>query len=104
MEMERIETEHSITFDIHGSLTGTVQSAMHFFESISMALAKCRKDIYIDMRNLMFIDSMAIGMLVGVLLKCNEKGVDAKLINVPDHIKKILESTNLDRAFPSMFG
>ena len=103
MEMERIETEQTITFDIHGSLTGTVQSALHFFESISMALENCAKDILIDMRNLMFIDSMAIGLLVGVLLKCKEKGVFVKLINVPDHIKKLLESTNLDRAFPGMF-
>ena len=88
MEIERIENEKTITFDIHGSLTGTVQSAMHFFESISMALEKCDKDIVIDMKNLMFIDSMAIGLLIGVLLKCNEKGVSAKLINVPEHIKK----------------
>lgn len=103
MAMERIENENTITFDIHGSLTGTVQSAIHFFENISMALEKCEKDILIDMKNLMFIDSMAIGLLVGVLLKCKEKSVSAKLINVPEHIKKVFESANLDKAFPEMF-
>ncbi len=103
MEMERSENENAITFDIHGSLTGTVQSAMHFFESISMTLENCEKDILIDMKKLMFIDSMAIGLLVGILLKCKEKGVSAKLINVPEHIKKVFESANLDRAFPEMF-
>ncbi len=103
MHMERIEDENTITFDVHGSLTGTPQSAAHFFETINLALEKCDKEIVADARNVMFIDSMAIGMLAGMLLKCNEKKVSARLVNVPEQIKNVLLSTNLDKVFPHMF-
>ncbi len=104
MEMERTENEQHITYTISGSLSGAIHSAMHFFETVTSELDVCEKDIHIDLENVMFMDSMAIGLTVGLLLKSNEKSVSVRLAKVPDHLRNLLDSTNIVKVFPEMYA
>ncbi len=64
----------------------------------------CQKDLYINLANVTFMDSMAIGLTVGLLLKSNEKSVNVRLAKVPEHLKKLLDSTNIIKIFPEMYA
>ncbi len=104
MEMERAENEQIITYSISGSLSGAMHSAIHFFETVTSELDVCEKDIHINLENVMFMDSMAIGLTVGLLLKSSEKSVSVRLKNVPEHLRKLLDSTNIIKIFPEMYA
>ena len=54
--------------------------------------------------NVMFMDSMAKGLTVGLLLKGNEKNVKVRLAKMPEHLKKMLDSTNIIKVFPEMYA
>lgn len=104
MEMERTEEEQHITYSISGSLSGALHSALNFFETVTSELDVCEKDIHINLENVMFMDSMAIGLTVGLLLKSNEKSVNVRLAKVPEHLRKLLDSTNIIKIFPKMYA
>lgn len=104
MEMERTEEEQHITYSISGSLSGALHSALNFFETVTSELDVCEKDIHINLENVMFMDSMAIGLTVGLLLKSNEKSVNVRLAKVPEHLRKLLDSTNIIKIFPELYA
>ncbi len=104
MEMERNEEEQRITYTVSGSLSGAKHSALHFFETVTSELDVCEKDVHINLENVMFMDSMAIGLTVGLLLKSNEKNVKVRLANVPEHLRKLLDSTNIIKVFPELYA
>ena len=104
MEMERTEEEQNIIYSVSGSLSGAIHSALNFFETVTSELDVCEKDIHLNLENVMFMDSMAIGLTVGLLLKSNEKSVNVRLAKVPEHLRKLLDSTNIMRVFPEMYA
>jgi anti-anti-sigma factor len=103
MEIRKTETENGILFFIRGSLTGTQKSTMQLFEVVSLSLDKDHKGIVIDLRDTTFIDSMSIGLLVGVLLKAKEKNIELRFQNIPHQIGHILEATKLKKVFPALY-
>jgi anti-anti-sigma factor len=92
-----------IRYSISGSLTGTEKSMIRLFEFISTELDKSVKNIILDIESVTYFDSMSIGLIVGLLLKCKEKEIGFKFENVPDHIRKTLDSTNLKKAYPELY-
>ena len=53
------------------------------------------KLIVLDLNHLEFIDSMGLGTLVRLHLKCKEVGCNLRLDNVGKRIKELLSLTNL---------
>ncbi len=103
MEINKAKTEQGICITIRGSLSGTQNSTVKLFESVSVEIEKDHKQIMLDIENVSYIDSMSIGLLVGVLLKCKERGKDFKFKSVPEHIKNALDSVNLKLIFPELY-
>jgi anti-anti-sigma factor len=103
MEIERKETDKEITFSIYGSLSGKKDSTISLFETISRELENAPKDIIMDIENTSLVDSIAIGLLVGILIKCKKHNIKFKFINVPPYIYKALESTHLISVFPDFY-
>jgi len=103
MESERIVTDANTTFKIRGALSGTVKSTLSLFESVSIELEKKPAEIVLDLENTLYIDSMSIGLLIGLLLKGKEAGIRIRLDNVPASIMGILKSTNLNKLFADLY-
>jgi anti-anti-sigma factor len=103
VDIQETKTEKGICFSVRGSLSATQNSSLRLFESVSAAVGRANGDVEVDMEKVVFIDSLSIGLLVGVLLKCQEKQVAFRLRNTPEHITKILDATNLKKAFPQLY-
>ena len=103
MEIQKNETENGVLFVIRGSLSGTQKSTVQLFEVVSSTIDKDSKGIVIDLKDVTFIDSMSIGLLVGVLLKAKEKNIELRFQNIPHHIGNIFEATQLKKIFPALY-
>ncbi|GAB4320287.1 MAG: hypothetical protein Kow0059_14540 [Candidatus Sumerlaeia bacterium] len=66
---------------------------------VNELIAKKHTEIYIDMRQVEFIDSIAIGDLVKCHLTCSAHRIPLKLENVSDHIKRTLNYAGLSEMF-----
>jgi anti-anti-sigma factor len=60
-------------------------------------------EIVFNMEKTAFFDSMAVGLLVGILLKCKEKGVAIRIEKISQNMRTILEMTRLKKAFPQLY-
>lgn len=54
-------------------------------------------NIVLDMKNLSYIDSTGIGIIVGIMKRLREDGKDISLLNAKDNVKKIFKITGLDQ-------
>jgi anti-anti-sigma factor len=103
MQMERIENENGLLFKVTGSLSGMPDSAPRFFNQISTDLQAVRKNITFDFQKLMFIDSMGIGLLVGIIIKAKQINCAVQIRNPQPLIRDILEATQLKKMFPELY-
>jgi anti-anti-sigma factor len=103
MHITQSQTASGICMAVSGSLSGTEKSAIQLFETISIAIEKGPGEIILDLTKTIFIDSMAIGLLIGILLKCQEKKIRFRLANVPAQIKSILDAVNLKKIFNDLY-
>ena len=103
MRLERIDGPDEITFVVMGSLTGLNDSAIKLFENISMEIDKSGKAILIDLKQNTFTDSIAVGLIIGVMLKANGLGKSVRMIHVPPHVGEVFNTMNLKKAFPNAY-
>jgi ABC-type transporter Mla MlaB component len=103
MEMDRDEDCGKITYTIKGSLAGLNDEAVQMFGSISQDLDAMESTIDIDLEKVSFTDSLAIGLLTGVLLKAGGLHRTVKMVKVPDHIRSLFETLHLRKAFPEAY-
>lgn len=103
MEMDRDEDCGKITYTIRGSLAGLNDEAVQMFGSVSQDLDSLATPIDIDLAKVSYTDSLAIGLLTGVLLKAGGMHRRVKMVNVPDHIYTLFETLHLRKAFPEAY-
>jgi anti-anti-sigma factor len=103
MKLDRVEDADAITFTVKGSLTGLAESAIKLFEQISKDIEKGGKPILINMKSILFVDSIAIGLVIGVMLKASGLNQSIRMLNVPDHVAEIFDTINLKKAFPKAY-
>lgn len=103
MEMDRDENSGKITYTIRGSLAGLNDEAVQMFGSVSQDLDSVETPIDMDLRDVSFTDSLAIGLLTGVLLKAGGMHRQVKLVNVPEHVRSLFETIHLKKAFPEAY-
>ncbi len=103
MEMDRDEDCGKITYTIRGSLAGLNEEAVQMFGSVSQDLDGIDSPIEMDLKAVSYTDSLAIGLLTGVLLKAGGLHRKVKMINVPDHVRNLFETIHLKKAFPEAY-
>jgi anti-anti-sigma factor len=103
MQIERSETDSEIVYTVAGSLSGMPDSAPRFFNEISTQLPEIKKKLVFDFQKLLFIDSMAIGLLVGLLIKASQLKIKVHILNPRPLIHDILESSRLKKMFPDLY-
>ena len=73
--------------------------ANDFHEAIRSALDNNKKKIIVDMKNVHFISSWGIGILIHGYTTTKNKETDFVLAAVPDKVSKVFEITKLNSVF-----
>jgi len=76
-----------------------IYSAPSFKESLYQSINDVTQDIVLDCSGLTYIDSMGLGILVGVLKRVREKGCNMIIRNPRSTVRKLFKITGLDKAF-----
>jgi anti-sigma B factor antagonist len=77
-----------------------VATAPQLQESLHALIAQGRASLVIDLLAVTFLDSTALGVLVGALKRCREQGGELQLVLADARIMKIFEITGLITVFP----
>lgn len=76
-----------------------IYSAQSFKDELNEAISSCRGNAYIDCKELSYIDSTGLGILVGALKEIRKNDNDIYILNLKDNIKKLFLITGLDKLF-----
>lgn len=79
---------------VRGAITNATSQA--FQDAAYAASAPC---LIIDLSEVPFIDSMAIGSLVRVFVSCNKSGRKLALVGLNRHVKNVLRLTGVESLF-----
>jgi anti-sigma B factor antagonist len=69
-------------------------------ERLDLLYASGESTVVVDLLDATFLDSMALGVLVGALEQCRKSGGDLHLVVTEPRILKVLEITGLVNTFP----
>jgi len=103
MDIIQTEADRRIHLSVSGPMLGLEESTIRLFETVTTAIVKKPKEIVMDIAKVDIIDSMSIGLFVGFLLKCKEKGIPFRLENMNSTIKSIFDNTQLIMLFPHLY-
>ncbi len=99
-------SELKVTRDLEGDktrifLSGEIDiyTSQSFKNELNEVVNSCRGDIFIDCRELTYIDSTGLGILVGALKEIRKDNNDIHICNLKDNIKKLFIITGLDKLF-----
>ena len=77
-----------------------VATAPQLRECLHRVIAKGAATVVVDLLDVTFLDSTALGVLVGALKRCRELGGDLHVVVTDPRIVKIFEITGLTKVFP----
>lgn len=76
-----------------------IYNAPELKEHLNKLIQEARGNIVIDCRDLNYVDSTGLGVLISVLKKVREYEGDIKIKNLKPYIRKIFTITGLDKIF-----
>jgi anti-sigma B factor antagonist len=77
-----------------------VATAPQLRECLHGVIARGHSSVVLDLLAVTFLDSTALGVLVGALKRCRELGGELHVVVTDPRIKKIFEITGLNKVFP----
>jgi anti-sigma B factor antagonist len=77
-----------------------VATAPQLRECLHRVIARGEATVVLDLLDVTFLDSTALGVLVGALKRCRELGGDLHVVVSDPRIVKIFEITGLTKVFP----
>jgi len=77
-----------------------VATAPQLREALHEVIAQGNATVVLDLLGVTFLDSTALGVLVGGLKRCRELGGELHVVVTDPRIKKIFEITGLNKVFP----
>src|SRR5712691_4687802 len=76
-----------------------IESAGYLQRKLNEAIADGAETVVVDLGTTTFIDSMALGVLLGAVRRLRERDGQLRIACADPNIKRILEITLLDRVF-----
>lgn len=76
-----------------------IYSSQSFKSELNKIVESCKGDLYIDCKELTYIDSTGLGILVGALKEIRKDNNNIFICNLKDNIKKLFLITGLDKLF-----
>ncbi len=86
-----------IDVNIGGELD--IYTSEEFKQAVMREFSKNKKDIVIDAKELKFVDSTGLGVLISLLQKSQENDKKIYIDNAKANIRKIFDITDLDKLF-----
>jgi anti-sigma B factor antagonist len=77
-----------------------VATAPQLRECLHQVIAQGQSTVVLDLLDVTFLDSTALGVLVGALKRCRELGGELHIVVTDARIMKIFEITGLTKVFP----
>ena len=77
-----------------------VATAPQLRESLHAVIAQGQATVVLDLLGVTFLDSTALGVLVGGLKRCRELGGELYIVVTDARLRKIFEITGLNKVFP----
>ena len=102
--MENSEFEvlkNSVGDDTKMVLSGEIDiyTSQSLKNELNEVIKFCKGDLFIDCKELTYIDSTGLGILVGALKEIRKDNKDIYICNLKDNIKKLFLITGLDKLF-----
>ncbi len=79
-----------------------IATAPRLREQLHASLTRGTEVVVVDLLGVTFIDSTALGALIGGLRACRESGISLRLVIADPRILKVFEITGLDTVFSVM--
>ncbi len=76
-----------------------IATAPSLREKLHALLADDRRNLVVDLDDVGFLDSTALGVLVGVLKRARTEGGELRIVTTQPRVRKVFEITRLDSAF-----
>ena len=76
-----------------------IATAPSLRERLYALLADGKRQLVVDLDDVGFLDSTALGVLVGVLKRARSEGGDVRIVCTQPRVRKVFEITRLDSAF-----
>lgn len=92
-----IEKENVWCVELIGEID--IYTAKKFKEMFEELYEKRRENILIEAKDLDYIDSTGLGVMIGALKKLRKENKKITIINVKSNIKRVLEITGIDKIF-----
>ena len=99
MRVLRTEAEGTIVVAVQGMFERG-RATVELFNELKEELDKGPTKLIMDLGGMKVVDSMALGLLVGLYLKCRELEVGFTLAGVSPDLRKLLESTSITQIIP----
>ena len=97
LDLHQSERDGAVLLSLSGDLDARVTPLLR--ESLVEAIETRSGVIVVDLRNVVYIDSVALGTLVGALKRSNERGATLRFVVSTNQIHKVLTITGLNRVF-----
>jgi anti-sigma B factor antagonist len=99
MELQLQEVDNSAMIRVEGKLTATrLEESLRGMVK-DLIIVKHTKEIVIDMSTVIHMDSTGVGELVSAYTTASNEDVALYLLNVPEMVMELLETTNLLEIF-----
>jgi anti-anti-sigma factor len=97
--METIKTtnEGAVTLAVSGKLSAA--TAEDFEKAVSAALTEASKSFTLDFKEVTYLASAGLRVLVAAQKKLTPLGLNLSLVNVRDEVREVFEITGLDEVF-----
>lgn len=76
-----------------------IYTSQSFKNELNEVIKSCKGDLFIDCKELSYIDSTGLGILVGALKEIRKADSSIYICNLKDNIKKLFLITGLDKLF-----
>ncbi len=96
MKFEVVDDGNKITLTVDGDIESATLAEIR--EKVNALSISADKDIFVDMKNVDYIDSSGIGMLIKLYKEQKNKGQKVKVINTNSRVSEILSLSSLSEA------
>jgi len=90
---------HENSTNVYLSGEVDIYTSKSFKEELNNIVDSTKQDLVIDFKDLNYIDSTGLGILVGALKKVKQNNKEVYITNIKDNIKKLFIITGLDKLF-----
>ncbi|MBD3243913.1 MAG: STAS domain-containing protein [Chitinivibrionales bacterium] len=98
MKALRVNAEGTVVVSVSGLLKRG-RDTVELFSELREDLSEKPAKLIMDLSEVRVVDSMSLGLLVGLYLRCQELDVQFHFVGVSPEVRKLFEATNLDKVF-----